>query len=248
MSTHALTRDDAGRTARWSWRHLVPRTLRSGGLLRSTFQFGAHVLRDYGWWRSFRQGRCIDAAGEPIPWLTYPAIDFLSQLDYSDKDVFEFGSGSSTLFWAARARRIVSVEHDRAWYDRLRPQLPGHCELILSSPDTETFAAQIANRGEFDVIVIDGTGESRPVCSRQALTHLRQGGMIVLDNADLWPGSAAILRGGGLIQVDFTGFAPLQAHAHTTSVFFSRDYSFASRWPEQPRKSVAQPAQPWPGF
>jgi hypothetical protein len=244
----SLTSHNGDRTPRWSLKHLVPRTLRSGGLIRSTLQFGRHVLRDYGWWRSFREGRCVNAAGEPIPWLTYPAIDFLTQLDYADKDVFEYGSGSSTLFWSRRARRIVSVEHDREWHDKLRPQLPAHCELILAKPDAEIFAAQIANRGEFDVIVVDGTGESRPLCCRQALTHLRHGGMIVLDNSDLWPGSAAILRGAGLIQVDFTGFAPLQSHAHTTSVFFSREYRFAPRWPEQPRKSVAQPAEPWPGF
>ena len=229
-------------------KQLLPRTLRSGGLIRSTLQFGAHVLRDYGWWRSFREGRCVDGAGQPIPWLTYPAIDFLSQLDYSEKAIFEYGSGSSTLFWSARAQRVVSVEHDAAWHEKVMRDLPANCELVLCSSDANAFAAQIDGRGEFDVIVIDGTGESRPLCSRRALSHLKPGGMIVLDNSDLWPGSAAILRSGGLIQVDFTGFAPLQSHAHTTSVFFTRDYGFASRWPEQPRKSVAQPSQPWPGY
>jgi hypothetical protein len=227
---------------------IVPRTFRSGGLIRSAWRLSVHSLRDYGWVRSMREGRCVNAAGEPIPWLTYPAVDFLSQFNYAEKSVFEYGAGASTLFWARRARRVVSVESDPEWVNTLRPELPANCELILSSAVVTEYAGQLASRGQFDVIVVDGTGESRPACCRAALEHICAGGIIVLDNSDLWPGSAAILREAGLIQVDFTGFAPLQSHAHTTSVFFTRDYRFEPRGHLQPEKSIAQPAEPWPGF
>lgn len=227
---------------------VIPRTLRSGGLLRSIWQLNVHLLRDYGWLRSMRERRAVDKDGQPIPWMTYPAIDFLSQLDLRAKTVFEYGAGASTFYFAARAQRVLSIESDPEWYAELRLRLPENCWIFLSESDPQIYADQIAAHGRLDVIVVDGPGAARPLCCRRALEHLAPGGVVVLDNSDMWPGSAAILRDAGLIQVDLTGFAPLQPHAHTTSVFFDRAYGFRPRGDRQPLKSVAQPSEPWKGF
>ena len=40
--------------------------------------------------RSIDDKVCVDKDGNPIPWYTYPAIEYLSQFDYSDKKIFEF--------------------------------------------------------------------------------------------------------------------------------------------------------------
>jgi methyltransferase family protein len=224
---------------------LVPKTLQSGGLARSAAQIAGHILRDYGWLRSKRENRCVDRDGRAIPWFTYPAIDFLSQFDYGARRVFEFGSGGSTLFWAARSRHVIAVESDPSWCEYVRANAPANCEIILSSDDVQEYAGQICGRQPFDVIVVDGVGEARPMCCRKALEHVKPGGMIILDNSDLWLKSASILRDAGLIQVDFTGFAPLTAHAHTTSAFLTRDFNFQPLDGRQPHKSVAQPVEPW---
>ena len=39
-----------------------------------------------------------------LPWITFGAIDFLKQKTVKGMMVFEYGSGSSTLFWAKRIR------------------------------------------------------------------------------------------------------------------------------------------------
>ena len=31
---------------------------------------------------------CEDRDGNPIPWYTYPAIEYISQFDYSEKEIF----------------------------------------------------------------------------------------------------------------------------------------------------------------
>ena len=60
----------------------------------------ARVLwRDYVHLKSVVAQRPVDADGRPLPWYTYPAIEYLEQLDFRDRTVFEFGSGASTLFW-----------------------------------------------------------------------------------------------------------------------------------------------------
>lgn len=224
----------------------LPRFLRSGSVIRDSLYVAGHIA-DYGWLKSKREGRCVDAQGEPIPWFTYPAIDFIKQLDLKDLSVFEYGSGFSTLFWSKRASRVVSVETDRAWLEKISPLAPPNVELIFAPRDVEKYVNQIDAFGTFDIIVIDGTGESRLPCSQIAPKHLDPRGFIVLDNSDLWPRSAAVLRESDLIEADFTGLAPLSCHWHTTSVFFSRQYAIRPLDSYQPHKSVAQPESPWPG-
>lgn len=226
----------------------IPRFIRSDGLLRTRAKLVNHLLKNYGWLRSFHEKRCVNAKGEFIPWFTYPAIDFLSQLDLSNYSVFEYGSGASTLFWSRKAKSVVSIESEEAWYNKVLENLPSNVELLLVSKSVEEYAGSINTYDKFDVIIIDGTGDSRQKCCELALDHMQAGGIIILDNSDLWLKSAQILRNSDLdlIQIDFIGFAPLSSSAHCTSIFFTRDYNFKPIGNYQPHKSVAQPAEPWP--
>ena len=72
-------------------------------------------------------------------------------------------------------------------------------------------------------------------CARNAVQHLKPGGMIVLDNSDWLPMSAQLLRDAGLLEVDMAGFVPLVAHTQTTSLFH-RSFSFSTvgRQPQPP--------------
>jgi hypothetical protein len=54
------------------------------------------------------------------PWITFCAIDFLNRLDLTGKKVFEYGSGGSTLYWLSRGCTVVSVEHDKNWYEKIK--------------------------------------------------------------------------------------------------------------------------------
>ncbi len=75
-------------------------------------------LTNSGWIESVRKGQAVDSHG-PVPWFTYSATKYLSEIVKSDSRVFEFGAGNSTLWWATRARDVVSVEHDPTWADQL---------------------------------------------------------------------------------------------------------------------------------
>ena len=59
---------------------------------------------DFAIERTIDEKVCMDRDGNPLPWYTYPAIEYLRQFDYKDKKVFEFGCGFSSLFWALRAQ------------------------------------------------------------------------------------------------------------------------------------------------
>jgi hypothetical protein len=196
-------------------------TLYRGPLgLRETYRLMRILERDQGHAKSRRAQSCIDAAGQPIPWFTYPAIEYLRQLDLRNRRVFEWGSGNSSLFFARRSQQVHSVEHDRAWAERGTVGASPNLRVEWIAPDA--YAQAIDRDGSsYDLIIIDAI--ERLACASAARRHLAPGGFVILDNADWFPGSARALREAGLLQVDMHGFGPINDYAWTTSLFFTRE-------------------------
>jgi hypothetical protein len=177
-----------------------------------------------GHFRSAIASKALDARGKPLPWYTYPAIDFLSGVDFSGQSVLEFGAGQSTRWWAERAERVFSVEQDARWFKAVLKAIKSkaNVELHLAQERVE-FAATPIGRS-FDVIVIDGG--DRFLCAQSSLKMLQPGGVVVLDNSEgFWgaEGSYPIIdlfEREGFMRVDFYGFAPGVPNRHCTSLFF----------------------------
>lgn len=51
-----------------------------------------------------------------VPWLVFSSISFLDTWLKKHMQVFEYGSGGSTLYFAQKTARVISVEHDKEWY------------------------------------------------------------------------------------------------------------------------------------
>ena len=229
---------------------VVERIVRSTAMplnWRSSVRAAKTLFFGYGHLNSVSKKRSIDARGEPIPWYTYPAIEYIKQLDFSDKSVFEYGAGNSTVFWSRIAARVVSVEHDEVWYQTVSRQVTMAATVIFE-PDLECFVSTITRvPGRFDVIVIDGParGLTRLKCCKTARDYLNDGGLIILDNSEWLPESTAFLRSTGLLQVDMTGFAPLNANTGTTSFFFDRRFNVPPKRERQPTHGIGSLACDW---
>src|ERR1017187_8783871 len=89
-------------------------------------------LLEDGWFRSYREGASVDASGSPLPWMTYPAIEFIRKRVKPDMSVFEYGSGGSTIWWANQVREVISVEHDRAWFEKVAKRSEEHTSELQS--------------------------------------------------------------------------------------------------------------------
>lgn len=189
------------------------------------------LLFDYGLVNSINENACVDCDKNPIPWYTYPAIDFLKQLDLSEKKVFEFGCGNSSKFWAGLAKEVISVEEKEEWYEICLKDKKNN-QTILNCVTEESYTESILNySNNFDVIIVDGDF-SRFKCTQNAIKKVNDGGLIILDNSDraeefeVYSNATKLLREKGFIQVDMSGFGPLNNFTWTTSFFFHRNYNF----------------------
>jgi hypothetical protein len=195
------------------------------------------ILRnEYAQWNCFWNSKCLDKDGNYVPWFTYPAIEYIKQLDLSDKRVLEYGSGFSTMFWAKRARSVVSIEDNNGWYEQLKPQLPVNVDYLYVKDQAEYVGAVEKLESQFDIIVNDGI--YRLSCAKASRPKLADGGFVILDNSDWCTQVCAYYRDSDLIEVDMAGFTPLNAYPMTTSFFFSRNVKLKPAHDRQPVLAV----------
>jgi hypothetical protein len=207
----------------------IPRTLRE---LNYSLQL-LSILRGRGWQQSLRLGKPIDRNGEPIPWYTDSALEWLGPRISAADTVFEYGAGHSTAWYSHRAKHVVSVEHDANWLEQVRPLVAGETLLLYrhssgSEANSQGESAYFRSIEEFppssfDVIVIDGV--ERVQCAQVAPSRLQADGIIVLDNSD-WPilrEAVETLHKNGFGRIDFYGFVPQVGTRNCTSIFSKFD-------------------------
>ena len=79
-----------------------------------------------------------------IPWIVFEAKEWLDIHLRDDMSVFEWGSGGSTLYFSKKVKNIVSVEHNKIWYDEVLNVISklniGNCEYFLAEPVKSFFS------------------------------------------------------------------------------------------------------------
>ena len=180
--------------------------------------------------------KAVSRHGEPLPWYTYPTIDFLKHRTYENKMILEFGGGQSTLWWAARAKHVVTMEGDRGWYETIKDTMPANVDLFHIEMDSPAGCVAGVEQAlatvplpKFDVVVIDGLYRYEMI--EVACQRLAPEGVIICDNAEGY-GFYEGFRSREFARVDFFGNAPGVLLPHCTSVFFKPDsFLFRPQFP-----------------
>ncbi|MEJ2883714.1 FkbM family methyltransferase [Pedobacter sp. GR22-6] len=202
---------------------LSPFSLLDPAKLRVLLSLGFKgYLAEKGWFDAFKTKSAIDHEGKPIAWVTYSFIDFIKDRISKKHDIFEFGSGNSTIFYAEKAAEVYSVEHDKEWFEKSsKINLPNikmiHCEL---QPDGD-YARTAANSGKkFHIIIVDG--RDRVNCCKQSLSALTEDGIVVLDDSEreIYAEAHRFFKANGFKHLPFTGMAPGVITSKCTSVFY----------------------------
>ena len=190
-------------------------------------------LHDDGWFRSFEEHRPVDREGGPVPFMTYPAVEFLARRIRPEMTVFEYGCGASTLWWSRRVKQVHAAEHQRDWYERITAQAPPNVRIHYAplhglgqlddggGAGEESYARLALEPGiPFSIVVIDGRLRVR--CARHAVEALAPDGVIVWDNSDrvYYEPGYRFLEERGFRRLEFVGIPPGLNEKSETSVFY----------------------------
>ncbi len=181
-----------------------------------------------GWKKSFFDGFSQDENSAPLPWMTYPFIDFIPSKLNRNTTIFEFGCGSSTLFFAKKVKKIIALESNPRWFDIMSRKLfefeIKNVELILmpdalENSDYENFAKNSSQK--FDFIFIDSL--KRFECAKNSISAINIDGAIVLDDSERksYKKIFDFFAENNFQKQDFFGIAPGQIRIKNTTVFWS---------------------------
>ncbi|HTD39436.1 MAG TPA: hypothetical protein VK671_02360 [Mucilaginibacter sp.] len=180
-------------------------------------------LYDIGWVNSIITDSIVDNANNPLPWVTYPFIKFIENRLHQKLDVFEYGSGNSTLYYSKYVGSVDSVESDLFWYDKIKNTMPGNVNLFYCElTDDDGAYCRYANQTNksYDLIIVDGG--DRVNCCKQSIGTLKAEGVLVLDDSERTEYAEAIdfLLNGGFKKIDFWGIAPSVNYLKCTTIFY----------------------------
>lgn len=141
------------------------------------------------------------------PLITFKSYEFLEEILNSDMVVFEFGSGGSTLYFSTKVKKVISVEHDEIWFNKLNSKIDNkhinNIDLTFAPPQKNDIPKVISNSDDrylgydyfnyvnsintypdsyFDFIVVDG--RARVECLNASIKKLKAGGYLLFDNSN----------------------------------------------------------------
>lgn len=167
----------------------------------------------------------VAADNAPLPWYSYPAIEFIESLlqskDLDRFSVFEYGAGKSTSFYADYGVSLIrSVESNPEWFSLVDAAVGDYNNVDLLFRDLGAASTAIKETSEkYDLVVIDG--RMRVDCVFNCVENLKDNAIVLLDNSDRPKYGTAIryLQDLGFIRIDFCGLCPGISTPTATSVF-----------------------------
>lgn len=182
-------------------------------------------LSETGWINSFKKQMPIDKNSNPLPWVTYGFIDFISDRLNKNMDMFEYGSGNSTLWYGEKVKSVTSVEHDKDWYEKIKSSMPkntiiNYQELVYNGKYS-TFSNELNIK--FDIIIVDG--RDRVNCVKNAINSIKDNGVIILDDSERTQYKEGIefLQNKNFKKLDFWGISPGLFYKKNTTIFYKSD-------------------------
>ncbi len=189
-----------------------------------------------GFRKSTETGVCALGDERIIPMMSYALVEYLMGLDLSGFELLELGGGHSTEFWSQRVKSVITLETDAEWAHTLSADAFPNVEIRTTT--AERIAQDMRTLGRaFDAVIVDASA-NRYRCAKTALGILKPGGFILLDNADWYPNTTAMLRAADLIQVDFPDFRPLRWYRCATSLFLHKDFRARPRYERLPQPLI----------
>jgi hypothetical protein len=157
--------------------------------------------------------KTLEIKGKLIPWIPVKAKLWLDKILKPDMIIYEYGSGISTLYFSIKVKQIISVEHNKSWYNNINDEILkkkiDNCEYYLIEPEyndaekskfisinyrsglkeysKSTFNKYVESIDKYPDKYFDLVfidGRARLGCIIHSINKIKLGGYLVLDNSD----------------------------------------------------------------
>ncbi|MFM6972310.1 MAG: hypothetical protein ACKOXJ_01660 [Alphaproteobacteria bacterium] len=193
------------------------------------------------WINSSKIGFSVDENFNAIPWYSFEAIEFLKTHLKPEHRVFEFGSGSSTIFFNNHCSKVVAIETNNSWFEIICEKIHGNVdsdnnhfisknseifllENAIDNVEYENFANNYSkkNNFKFDFIAIDSL--KRHLCTLNSIESIKKGGFLILDDSERpnYQKTIDFLEQNNFEHIVFSGIAPAQLKIKNTSFFLKK--------------------------
>jgi hypothetical protein len=181
-----------------------------------------------GWMQSQKERKPIDQNGNPIPWMNFPVVRILEERLTKDLNLFEFGSGYSTLFYAKKVKAVSSVEYDEKWLNIIKLQVPDNVNIIFKREDVDgDYCRAIGETGDqYDVVIVDG--RDRVNCIKQSISALSLKGVILLDDSqrERYKEGIGFAKSHGFKALNLEGLKATGTEVDRTTIFYREGNCF----------------------
>jgi tRNA A58 N-methylase Trm61 len=151
-------------------------------------------------------------------------IDFLEDRLNSDLSIFEYGSGSSTLYFGSKVGEVMSVEYDPKWFDKVQGLIDGTTNVEVHFIDLKgpyVDAIEVLGKGKkFDLVIVDG--RERVACAIKAFDFVSQNGVVLLDDTHRkhYQDAFDFYRSKGWKALTFSGLKPTGFGMDQSTLFY----------------------------
>lgn len=154
--------------------------------------------------------------------MNYPTIALLEERLSKNFNIFEYGSGFSTLFFSQLAGTVTAVENDLNWFEIIKNRAPVNAKIIFADLDkADDYVKSIHLEGiRYDVVIVDG--RQRVESFSEAMLAIGETGVIVLDDSQRERYSVAfdLANTEGFRFLNLSGLKPTGISTDQSTVFY----------------------------
>ena len=159
------------------------------------------------------------------PLLTKTFLNYFSNLKTKNKIYLEIGSGNSTIYFSKYFKKVISLEDDKIWFDKINSNKPKNVDINFFNKENIGNLLKTELDKKPDYVMIDNNPNyiSRFDIAKFIHFNKQNDCIIILDNGT-WNLEAYSFLKENYFNLDFTG-KRYDNKISVTSIFFNQTKS-----------------------
>tara|TARA_R110000764_G_scaffold78222_1_gene156082 strand:+ start:10 stop:516 length:507 start_codon:yes stop_codon:yes gene_type:complete len=159
------------------------------------------------------------------PLLTLAFLKYFNNLKNINKTYLEIGSGKSTIYFSHKFKKVISLENNKEWFDKINKMKPGNVDLILFNKDNinDLLTKELDKKPDYIMVDNDPKYIQRIDIVKLIYANKKNDCVIILDNGT-WNKEAFSFLRERYYCMDFPGINTKLQNT-VTSIFFTETNS-----------------------